>query len=94
MVLCRGCGFNVEQRDVLSWPGLHPVAAYLDSCVRCKRCTPDVREAYRRGFNSGVTDMARTVGRLVENEGRVLHKRRGEEDDVVENVPQTRGTKP
>lgn len=87
MVRCHGCGFNVEERDVLSWPGLHPIdgdaAGYGRSCSRCKRCTPDVREAYRRGFNEGVTEMARAVGEVVSKDGRDRHRWREEEAETV-----------
>jgi hypothetical protein len=61
MVKCRGCGFNVEQRDVQDW------GEFNIGCERCARCTPDVREAYRRGFNAGLDALAESVVRAVKD---------------------------
>ena len=81
MVLCRGCGFNVERQDVISWPDLHPTIGFLTLCTRCKRCTPDVREAHRRGFNAGLAAMAQAVRERTELGN--LHRHRDSDEDVA-----------
>jgi hypothetical protein len=63
MVHCDGCGFNVEPRDVRereeSWD---------QNCSRCRKCTecPELREAYRRGFNAGLDALKEAVVSVVE----------------------------
>lgn len=60
MIKCVGCGFNVEREQVVEW-GEGPANMVVEDrtlCDRCSRCTPDVREAYRRGFNAGLDAMA------------------------------------
>jgi len=79
MVLCHGCGLNVERQDVISWPGPHPTLGFLTSCTRCTRCTPDVREAHRRGFNAGLAAMAQAVRERTEQGD--LHRPRDQSED-------------
>ncbi len=69
MVKCSGCGFHVEQREVLDWDeGDHTTPEHRTSCGRCStHCTPDVREAYRRGFNAGLDAMAESVVHTAKN---------------------------
>lgn len=62
MIKCGGCGFNVEREQVVDWgEELHTEVDHRTRCDRCQRCTPDVREAYRRGFNAGLDAMASAV---------------------------------
>lgn len=55
MVLCRGCGFNIEQKDGRNNNVYDPVMEryHCDTCIKCDAC-PDMRESYRRGFNAGI----------------------------------------
>ena len=58
MVKCHGCGFNVEQEDVRDWGTVldangHTVENACETCAKCE-AVPDLREAYRRGFNAGL----------------------------------------
>ncbi len=59
MVKCRGCGFNVEQEHVLEWGSESECPRASLRCLA--HCTPDVREAYRRGFNEGLDAMKDAV---------------------------------
>ena len=61
MIKCDGCGFSVERKRVQEWGDQNANPAHWTTCTRCARCTPDVREAYRRGFNAGLDAMAAAV---------------------------------
>jgi hypothetical protein len=54
MVHCNGCGFDESQCSV---------------CKKCER-VPDLREAYRRGFNAGVDAMSKSFQDLIANRPR------------------------
>jgi hypothetical protein len=63
-VHCNGCGFNVERGSAI-----FPITnRQLDEreCDICKTCeaAPDLREAYRRGFNDGLNAFARTAAEI------------------------------
>lgn len=61
MVKCNGCGFNVEQEDVVQ------MTEYSEThCDKCKTCqaNPLMQESYRRGFNAGLDAMAEAVKQI------------------------------
>lgn len=67
MVLCTGCGFNVEPEDAT------PLDRYsiqgkemTRMCSKCVAC-PDMRESYRRGYNAGLDAMGEQVNRMVKS---------------------------
>jgi len=64
MVLCQGCGFNVEPEDVREIDAdAMAFGAERLACLTCRKCTevPDLRESYRRGFNAGLDALKRVV---------------------------------
>jgi hypothetical protein len=60
-VKCEGCGLHVERQEVLDWGQEHVAIEHRAGCERCVRCTPDVRAAFRRGFNAGLDAMAKAA---------------------------------
>lgn len=64
MIECAGCGSSVEAGDVVEMREYS-----TDTCERCRRCeaVPELREAYRRGFNAGLSAMARAARNDEEN---------------------------
>lgn len=58
MILCEGCGFNVEKEDVVECNEGESLPD-IEECKTCKKCNacPDMKESYRRGFNSGLGAM-------------------------------------
>lgn len=76
MIHCNGCGFNVERKDSREFTEYDDPGYTRDCCDACAKCTdiPELREAYRRGFNAGVDAMAKAVVGVIEKKNE-LRKR-------------------
>lgn len=59
MTKCDGCGFNVEREDVRKLAD-ETIPRHCSECVKCTK-NPELREAYRRGFNAGLDVLALAV---------------------------------
>jgi len=96
MVLCTGCGFNIEREHVLDWGDENAVVESRTVCERCTRhCTPDVREAYRRGFNAGLDAMAEAVQHTAKESAlRMRGDRRMWEPDGADDSPSPEPLRP
>jgi hypothetical protein len=62
MIKCNGCGFNVEQEDVVELTEYHD--STCEMCVKCQ-VNPLLRECYRRGFNAGLDALSQAVQSIV-----------------------------
>ena len=62
MILCNGCGFNVEQKDVVEYTEYDDT--HCETCAECHK-NPKLRESYRRGFNAGLDALAAGVIEMV-----------------------------
>lgn len=61
MVLCVGCGFNVEPEDATQLDRYSINGKMMTrTCVKCTAC-PDMRESYRRGFAAGQAQIRERV---------------------------------
>lgn len=82
MILCTGCGFNVERGDVRS-----SIDEERRECSACAPCvqTPRLRESYRRGFNAGLSRGLRCVreySEALQNELRLVNSEPAPTDKV------------
>lgn len=94
MILCTGCGFNVERYDVRS-----PIDEERRECNVCALCvqTPRLRESYRRGFNAGLSRGLRCVreySEALQNELRLVNSSPRPADKAVDGSDAANGGAP